>query len=135
MGSGDVHGLGLAIEASEGEVGAEVWATAAAELARLEGVARQYALPGLGSTFVHFEDTAGSWVAHEMRVDANGRLAIKTRASLDFAFLLSIQSQLQLHANALLLLTNGNLINPPTYFLSSSSCLYSPAYGPFLAGG
>ena len=80
MGSGDVYGLGLALEAAEGDE--QALATARAELARLEGVARRFSAPGRGSVSVHFEETKGCWVAHEMRVDASGRLTIKTRVRM-----------------------------------------------------
>ena len=79
MGSGDVYGLGLALEAAEGDE--EALETARAELARLEGVARRFGAPGRGSMAVHFEESEGGWVAQEMRVDVSGRLAIKTRVS------------------------------------------------------
>ena len=80
MGSGEVCGLGIALEAAEGDE-QEALATARAELARLEGVARRFDAPGRGSVAVHFEEAEGGWVGHEMRVDASGRLTIKTRVS------------------------------------------------------
>ncbi len=79
--SGDVYGLGLALEAAEGDE-QEALATARAEFARLEGVARRFGAPGRGSVAVHYEEAKGGWVAHEMRVDASGRLTVKTKASL-----------------------------------------------------
>ena len=80
MGSGDVYGLGLALEAAEGDE-LEALATARAELARLEGIVRRFGAPGRGSVAVHFEEAEGGWVAHETMVDASGRLTIKTSAS------------------------------------------------------
>ena len=78
--SGDVYGLGLALEAAEGDE-QETLATARAELALLEGVARRFGAPGRESVAVHIEEAEGGWVGHEMRVDASGRLTIKTRVS------------------------------------------------------
>ena len=80
MGSGDVYGLGLALEAAEGDEPEAL--KARAELARLEGVARRFVAPGRGSVALHFEEAEGGWVAHDMRVESSGRLTIKTRVSL-----------------------------------------------------
>ena len=83
MASGDIRGLGLghgrasAAPEDAGE-GREV---ATAELARLEGVTRRFDAPGRGAVAVHFEEAEGGWLAHEMRVDASGRLTIKTKVS------------------------------------------------------
>lgn len=55
MGSGDVHGLALALDAPECEVRAEIRAAAGAELARLEGVAKRFGIPGWGCADAHAE--------------------------------------------------------------------------------
>ncbi len=80
MGSGDVYGLGLALEAVEGDE--QFIAKSRAEFARLQGVARQFDTPGRESMAVHFEQAEGGWLAHEIRVDASGRLTIKSIVSL-----------------------------------------------------
>ena len=77
---GDIHGLRLALEASEGARAEALAVEASAELARLEGVEKRFGAPARGSMEVHFEKTEGGWVAHELRVDSSGRLTILTKA-------------------------------------------------------
>ena len=78
--SGDVEGLGLALESPEGEVSAEAMRSGAAEHARLTGVAGRFPRPEKGQEAIHFDGE----VIHDLRVDAAGTLIIKTRASVCF---------------------------------------------------
>ncbi len=83
MERGDVGGLALALEASEGEVDAIAAAKARDECARLRSIEGRFEMPAIESTVTHSELVDKELVAHVASRDGNGRLCIKTEASFN----------------------------------------------------